>query len=66
MLPPDLSFPPVTIPASCNKVSLVEQREYFRAGCGVWTGKATVGLRMKEEMRVMEIEYRQEYNALCT
>jgi hypothetical protein len=44
----------------------VEQREYFRAGCGVWTGKATVGLRMKEEARVLEIEYRQEYDALCT
>jgi hypothetical protein len=64
MLPPDLSFPPVTIPASCDKVSLVEQREYFGAACGVWTGKATVGLRIKEETRVLEIEYRQEYDAL--
>jgi hypothetical protein len=44
----------------------VEQRKYFRAGCGVWTGKVTVGLRMKEETRVLEIEYRQEYDALCT
>lgn len=42
----------------------MEQREYFRAGCGVWTGKATVELRIKEETRVLKIEYRQEYDAL--
>jgi hypothetical protein len=60
MLPPDLSFPPVTIPASCDKVSLVKQREYFKASCGVWTGKATVGVRMKEETSVLKIEYCSE------
>jgi hypothetical protein len=42
----------------------VEQREYFRAGCGVWTGKATVALPKEEETRVLEIEYQQEYDAL--